>query len=62
MTAYDSQEDDLGHNDQPRKRQKRFAFQRFAQRVAKVGRLGSTLSLLWRCELSSGALCAFNYH
>lgn len=37
MADYDSQDDNLDLNDQPRKRQKRHAFQSFAQRVTKVG-------------------------
>ena len=37
MAGYNSHDEDYEGNDQPKKRQKRFAFQSFAQRIAKVG-------------------------
>ena len=37
MAGYDSHDEDYDGNEQPKKRQKRFAFQSIAQRVAKVG-------------------------
>ncbi len=57
MAGYDSHDEDYDGNEQPKKRQKRFAFQSFAQRVAKVG-----CQYMARCCQDDGASAFVNLY
>ena len=57
MAGYDSHDEVYGANEEPKKRQKRFAFQSFAQRVAKVS--CQYLAWFFRDDGNSGFACLY---